>query len=209
MSEGKKENLIRFNKMNILEASKELFDLKGIEKTTMDDIAKKAQYSKSTIYVYFKSKEEIYNYILLENVVYMKEIIINSLKGNKTFDKKFYDVCNALVKFQENNPIYFEGLINEIKVQTEEMEKIPVLKEIFDIGEEINKAIAEEIKKAISEKQIRDDIEVMPAVFMLWASICGIITMSYNKAEYIKISMKMSRKKFLKYSFETLYRSLI
>ena len=34
---------------------------KGIALTTMDDISKEAGYSKSTVYVYFKSKDEIYN----------------------------------------------------------------------------------------------------------------------------------------------------
>ena len=61
----KKEKLIRFNKENILETAEMLFSNKGIEKTTMDEIAKRADCSKSTIYVYFDSKEEIYNHIIL------------------------------------------------------------------------------------------------------------------------------------------------
>ena len=49
MGARKKEALERFNRDNILTAAKELFELNGIEHTTMDDIARQADYSKSTI----------------------------------------------------------------------------------------------------------------------------------------------------------------
>lgn len=62
---NKKERLYEFNRKHILSAAKELFLEKGAAQTTMDEIAKKADFSKSTIYVYFKSEEEIFDYIVL------------------------------------------------------------------------------------------------------------------------------------------------
>ena len=56
---GKREKLKEFHRSNILEVAKKLFLENGFIQTTMDDIAKVADYSKSTLYVYFKSKEEI------------------------------------------------------------------------------------------------------------------------------------------------------
>ena len=56
---GKREKLKEFHRSNILEVAKKLFLENGFIQTTMDDIAKMADYSKSTLYVYFKSKEEI------------------------------------------------------------------------------------------------------------------------------------------------------
>lgn len=43
----------------IASAAQRLFMEKGIEAASMDDIAKAAGYSKATLYVYFKNKEEI------------------------------------------------------------------------------------------------------------------------------------------------------
>ena len=59
-----KEHLVRFHQQNILAAAEKLFSEKGVCQTTMDDISRAAEYSKSTIYVYFHSKDEIYNYII-------------------------------------------------------------------------------------------------------------------------------------------------
>lgn len=62
---SKKQALTEFHRGSILAAAERLFAEKGTEKTTMDDIAREAEYSKATLYVYFQSKEEIINAILL------------------------------------------------------------------------------------------------------------------------------------------------
>ncbi|MFQ8889928.1 MAG: TetR/AcrR family transcriptional regulator [Bilophila wadsworthia] len=41
---------------------------KGIAGTTMDDIAKAAEYRKTTIYNYFRSKEELVNHLFFEGI---------------------------------------------------------------------------------------------------------------------------------------------
>ena len=51
----KRERLAAFNKGNILSAAQALFTQKGVAQTTVDDIAKAADCSKSTLYVYFAS----------------------------------------------------------------------------------------------------------------------------------------------------------
>lgn len=66
MGARKKLALEQFNRDNILTAARELFETKGVQDTTMDDIALQADYSKSTIYVYFRSKEDIYNSIVVD-----------------------------------------------------------------------------------------------------------------------------------------------
>ncbi len=62
------------------------FLAKGFDKTTMDDVAKEAQYSKATLYVYFKSKDEILNYLTLES---MKQLYAHIHEGMK---KGIYNV---------------------------------------------------------------------------------------------------------------------
>ena len=66
---SKKQALTEFHRGSILAAAERLFAEKGTDKTTMDDIAREAEYSKATLYVYFQSKEEIINAILLSGMV--------------------------------------------------------------------------------------------------------------------------------------------
>lgn len=51
-------------KFKILENSSVLFNKFGISKTTIDDISKSLKMGKSSLYYYFKNKEEIYSAVL-------------------------------------------------------------------------------------------------------------------------------------------------
>ncbi len=53
---SKKQALTEFHRGSILAAAERLFAEKGTEKTTMDDIAREAEYSKATLYVTFRAR---------------------------------------------------------------------------------------------------------------------------------------------------------
>jgi len=95
---NKKERLSEFNRSNILSTAKELFFEKGIAQTTMDEIAKKANYSKSTIYVYFKSKDEIFDCIVLEYFILLKDGIENALNSADKLQDGFFVACNTIAE---------------------------------------------------------------------------------------------------------------
>lgn len=55
-------------KSAILKAARKLFFEKGFKSVTVEHIAQKAELSKGSVYLYFKSKEEIYTHILLTDI---------------------------------------------------------------------------------------------------------------------------------------------
>jgi AcrR family transcriptional regulator len=55
-------------KGSILRAARKLFFEKGFKTVTVESIAKKAELSKGSIYLYYNSKEEIYTQILLSDI---------------------------------------------------------------------------------------------------------------------------------------------
>lgn len=209
MKGNKKEILIQFNKQNILDTAKQLFIEKGVNRTTMDDIAKTSECSKSTIYVYFKSKDEIYNHIIYEHMLLLKNALIKSVKQSKNFEECFFSICNSIVHFQESYPLYFESLLGEISIKQEDFDKQPILYEIYTVGEEINEIIKSILEDGIKQKYVRPDIKPLPLTFTLWSSICSVISIAHKKTDYIKSSMQMDKNEFLQYSFETLLSSIL
>jgi len=205
----KKETLIQFNRSNIIESAKKLFQTKGVEQTTMDDIAKDADYSKSTIYVYFKSKDEIYNSIACEYMNLLKARLEDCTINLNNFEACYYKICNTIVEFQEQFPLYFETLVGEIKVDPEQMEEDNILREIYNTGEEINDIIAKILQLGIDNQFIRKDIELIPTVFYLWSAISGIILMAERKRKYLELRMGLNLEDYLNYSFKMLLRSII
>lgn len=68
-------------KKQIFDAAIKLFAESGYEKATMDDIAAQASVAKGTLYYYFKSKEDIFNFLVEEGIKTLKEHIEESIKG--------------------------------------------------------------------------------------------------------------------------------
>jgi AcrR family transcriptional regulator len=67
--ERQKEEL----KAKILEAAKELFMLKGFEDTSIRNIAEKIEYSPTTIYLYFKDKDDIFHALHVEGFTLLNQ----------------------------------------------------------------------------------------------------------------------------------------
>lgn len=63
---NRKEQERENRKQLILEGALKVFKDLGLERATMDEIARVAGFGKATLYYYYKSKEEIFHTILLE-----------------------------------------------------------------------------------------------------------------------------------------------
>lgn len=204
MGARKREALEQFNRDNIVAAAKELFDIKGVDKTTMDDIAAHADYSKSTIYVYFRSKEDIYNSIVRD---YM-DILIGEMEicieESTDFETAYYRLCDLLVAFQEKYPKYYASLMGEVNM-TNSRKKA----QTQSVGQELNYLIEQLLAKGISNRDIREDIDLKPAVLYVWSAIGGIIQVADRKKNDIEDKLKMNKEEYLRYSFRTFYESLV
>lgn len=56
--------MVRKTRDKLIEVARQLFAHKGVENTTMNDIANASDKGRRTIYTYFKSKREIYNAVI-------------------------------------------------------------------------------------------------------------------------------------------------
>lgn len=202
----KREALQRFHKETISSVADHLFQKNGIDKTTMDDIAREADYSKATLYVYFKNKEEISSYIVLKYMKLLLEKIDNGVNTSPNALHQYKAICIELKEFNTQYPDYYHFLTATIAVDEKSRMETPVLEEIYATGECINKKIALVIKNGIQEGYFREDIDILPTVFMFWASLSSIIQLANNKSEYIKQRMDMNMDSFLEYCFTHLLR---
>jgi AcrR family transcriptional regulator len=81
VSAERREQYIEERRKQILDAAIEIFGGKGLDNATMDEIAQAVGISKGTIYLYFKSKDEIFDTILAERS-YMP-LLIDSIDYTK------------------------------------------------------------------------------------------------------------------------------
>lgn len=193
---------------NIVSAASALFMEKGISATSMDDIAKAAGYSKATLYVYFENKEEIVGILALNSMKKLYDYISSALIQHETTKARYDFICRGLVQYQEEFPFYFKMVLDKINIDFESKEYLPEERETYQIGEEINEKIKNFLLSGMEKGDLRNDLDIMPAIFNFWGMLSGIIQLAANKEEYIKKSMGLSKIKFLEYGFSLVYYSL-
>ncbi len=75
-------------KERILSVAQKIFARFGIQKTTMDEIAKMARMGKATLYYYFKSKEEIFAQVIHKESRVLKKMLQEAISKADTPQEK-------------------------------------------------------------------------------------------------------------------------
>ena len=104
----RKEREKRNRENQILDAAEEVFAEKGFRNTTIDDIAERAELSKGTIYLYFKSKELIYTGISLRATTILGERFREVMERETTGLAKIRAVGKAYYQYCFEFPSYFK-----------------------------------------------------------------------------------------------------
>lgn len=197
------------HRKNISSAAEQLFIEKGIENTSMNDIAKAAGYSKATIYVYFKNKEELVSILVLESMQKLYQYISLAIETSSDTKSCFMAICNSVVKYQEEYPLYFKMLLDNINIDFENRDFLPEEKETFLVGEELNHLLITFLQTGIKKGDLRSDIQILPTIFSCWGMFSGLIQLATNKEGYILQQMGLSREEFLSNGFDTVYHSFL
>ena len=205
----RKKELQSMHRKNISKAAEQLFMKNGIENTSMNDIAKASGYSKATLYVYFKNKEQLVGVLVLESMQKLYDYINSALRQSNDTKERYKQICCALVKYQEEYPFYFKMVLETINIDFETTNFLPEEKETFLIGEQINDLLSVFLKDGIDNGDFRPDIEILPTIFSFWGMLSGLLQIAANKETYIEQSMKKNRMEFLFYGFELLYHSIV
>lgn len=111
-------------KSRILEAANKIFAEKGYHEATMDDIAKRLGVSKGAIYLYFASKEDLFEAMCKTAPHAFKEILYSSFSSDTNPVQSATQFFDKMLKLSASNP----GLSFEI---LSEASRNPTLKRIL------------------------------------------------------------------------------
>jgi TetR/AcrR family transcriptional regulator len=198
----RKEREKEYRKMQILEAGEKLFLKKGFENVTMDDIAKECELSKGTLYLYYKSKDELFYTLILKGIEILISMFREGIKNAGNFQEKMNSLGVQYLKFYEQYPSYYKmvnymGDHKSIKRDgLAELEKALIQKnnEIWKINVEL---FQEGIKRGI----FKNDFDPFEFSITLWASSNGMIQVLEHMKSHAKNADKIDSDEFCFCSF--------
>jgi len=91
----------------ILQAAKQLFQIHGLRKVTMDDVARAIGKGRSSLYYYYKSKEEILDAVMDVEIREMLTAVALAVDKAPTAEQKIHAFCATKLKvLREKNAFY-------------------------------------------------------------------------------------------------------
>src|SRR4051812_36414087 len=109
----RKNVLQEFRKSELLSAARTVFSKKGFHDATIDDIAAKGGVAKGTVYLYFKSKQEIYMAALRDGIETLIQKMREEASAPGTAREKLHRLVETKVKFFDENRDFFQIIQSE------------------------------------------------------------------------------------------------
>jgi AcrR family transcriptional regulator len=177
----RKERERERRRQQIMVAAKRVFSVKGFSKATMEDIAKEAELSPGTLYLYFKNKDELYASLSLRILQYLLIRLEHvNAEPDLSPDQMIELLKETMYDVYEFDPLI---LINMFHLQSSEALKNltpELLSEIKDLSQSSLNAMAKIFEKGINKGAF---VEKKPLVFsdIVWSLFSGIVLWEESK----------------------------
>lgn len=168
----------RENRKNaILKAARKLFFEKGFRQVTVENIARKAEFSKGSIYLYFNSKEEIYSQILLNDIDKFHDRVADILQGPSSASEALIRVAEIYVDFFLNDRELFRILMNFMLHNSDMNLPEDINNHIIKTTNRTISIIEQVFKYGIEKGEFPPDINLRMNRNAIWGLLNGIISL--------------------------------
>ncbi|MGA2192134.1 MAG: TetR/AcrR family transcriptional regulator [Nitrospirota bacterium] len=168
----KKELIQRFRTEGILDAARKVIAQRGLDKTTMEQVAEEAGISKATIYLYFKNKDGLYYHCVISRFDEILEAMKAAVAGIDDPVKRLEVLIHTQVKDIESDKDFFKVLLTERSVLL--LDKENELSQEFAIRhKEFSGLIIDALKDGIASGVLRP-IDPTKGFYMLSSMVRGM-----------------------------------
>lgn len=158
ISERKKREKAQKREL-LIDVAEEVFFEKGYETATMDQIAERAEYSKGTLYLYFKNKEDLYIAISTRSMARFQKIINEEMQKSKTGAEKLAAIKNSYLQFFLEDPEHLRVMLHAFRsppVLKRLKEDQETMQAIMQKDQELNELIASAIMQSAKEGTLKN-----------------------------------------------------
>ena len=183
----KKEVVSEFRRAGILKAARKIFARHGYDGATMDDVAEASSIAKGTLYLYFKSKRQIYLGVLKEDLDSLREETQRAIDGANSAEGRIRAFVTTRFDFCDRHRDFFRIYNSDISATF--ITAQPTQKDLREFYMDQARILADIIKDGIKSGELRN-VPAQSAAFAIYdmtrATIARrILGMSEGDAETI------------------------
>jgi len=204
----RKEREKHQRRLEIIEAAEKVFFSKGFENSTMEDVANHVELSKGTLYLYFKSKEELLRVIVQKAIAKLYELFIEHAEKEENGICKIRAIGEAFIRFYYEYSDYYTIMMYHNSHSNSDAVDCLLCEEINKLKLINHKFMVDVIEEGIEDGTIRKDIEPMKTSLLLWAESMGVLQLVSMRGNFLEESFNVKGTDLVTYFFEFTYNAL-
>ena len=202
--ENKRDAVAALHRENIVRAAAALFAQKGFDASSIDDIARESGYSRRTIYIYGKSKENLLCLAIVQELRTLRDGLRRTQEISGFFAQ--YDaICAELLAFHRRCPLS-TSVVRKSAVSDN---PLPAEQLILSLGTEINALLADFLAQGQREGLVRPDVFPVLDAQLFTTALEAQFSLWDARKDYLISVFSLDEKAFLARVREQLLRGLL
>lgn len=164
----------------IIDAAEKVIFSKGLDQSTMTEIAKEAELSKGTLYLYFKNKNELYMAITRRGSNLLNEKLVKVFSGDHTGIELIRKMGETYLEFVSNNPGYFNAFAHyEALRDSNELQESEIAQVCEENRHDAMSLMVRALQIGMQDGTIKSSYDPKELAVLIWASTRGITTVTH------------------------------
>lgn len=197
----------------LLNAAQSVFFSKGFERTSMDDIANKAGFSRSLLYVYFKDKKDIYRSLRIRSVQTLHDRMASSVDDQASGLDQVRQLGEAFYLFYQRDKEHFDCLSLDISLSNQtaslkrETNQDP---DSLEVEEQTMKIMVEALQKGVQDGSINPERVPNPlqVAMYLRGSLHGVIMLQDDDGSAVLDKAGIDKPELVNFAIEQMMNLL-
>ncbi len=193
----------------IIASAEKIFFKEGIENASMEQVAQEAELSKGTLYLYFKSKEELYHIIILRGFIELRKRLREATQDESaTGFAHVKAISEAYIQFCDEHLGYFNAILyyqnDNFSAKSREPSEIQSLRG----GNAVIEILIQAIIKGKNDNSISANVNEVETAFVLWSQLTGLLQVIQRKMSIITYHYRIRQNDLFNAYFVLLEKSL-
>lgn len=193
----------------IIDAAQKIFFHKGLVVATMDEIAEAAELSKGTLYLYYKSKEDLYLAVMMRGMDVLYEMFDKVLDVSQPTLKLIANLGEAYYEFFKQQRNYYRMFYFFENPQTHKQVSEEMLQLCATENQKGWRLVIDLIKRGIEEGVIQNNIDPKQAAVILWSTSNGLMRQMDREDNYWKDVMHVDLEAALRQAHAMLIEAMM
>ena len=205
----RKEREREARREEIIDAADRIFIEKGLSASTMDEVAEAAELSKGTLYLYYRSKEDLYLAFTLRGMEIMHKLFLDAVSTEENPIKLILNLEEAYYAFFRDHRHYFRALYFFESPEFETQISEPMREQCLLVDRKIWDVVIRVMRRGIDEGFLHGDLDPFEAGIMLWSNANGLLRLIDRNETYWREVMRVDLEKTLRKSNALLIEAMM